>query len=132
GQQMIVAGDSRQLPPTEFFSKVLEDEEGDQEDDIALDGGIGGEQMQAAPRLRSSYTRDAESILFAVDRLLAGQSRSLQWHYRSHDERLIAVSNEYVYSGSLTTFPAPDTLESIQHEVVEYSPGISAGTNSPE
>lgn len=133
GRQMIVAGDSRQLPPTEFFSKVLEDEEDEEpEEDMALGGGIGGDQEPAPAVVRTSYTRDAESILFAVDRLLAGQSRSLQWHYRSHDERLIAVSNEYVYNGSLTTFPAPDTLESLRHEVVPYSPGISAGTNSPE
>lgn len=132
GRQMIVAGDSRQLPPTEFFSKVLEDEEQEPEETAALDSEPGETQVQATTRTRSSYTRDAESILFAVDRLLAGQSRSLQWHYRSYDERLIAVSNEHVYSGSLTTFPAPDTLESIRHEVVPYSQGISGGTNSPE
>lgn len=132
GQQMIVAGDSRQLPPTEFFSKVLEDDEEEPEEDVSLAGGSDDDQPQRRARPRTSYTRDAESILFAVDRLLAGQSRSLQWHYRSHDERLIAVSNEHVYDGSLTTFPAPDALDSIRHEVVPYSPGISGGTNSPE
>ncbi len=132
GAQMIVAGDSRQLPPTEFFSKVLEDEEEEPEDPVRLDSDPADEQAARPNRPRSSYTRDAESILFAVDRLLAGQSRSLQWHYRSYDERLIAVSNEHVYAGSLTTFPAPDTLESIRHEEVPYSPGIGGGTNSPE
>lgn len=132
GGQMIVAGDSRQLPPTEFFAKVLEDEEEDSEDPVRLDSDAGPEETARPERARTSYTRDAESILFAVDRLLAGQSRSLQWHYRSHDERLIAVSNEHVYARSLTTFPAPDTLESIRHEVVPYSPGIGGGTNSPE
>lgn len=131
GRQAIVAGDSRQLPPTEFFAKVLEDEEEEPEEGVALDAA----EPEASPepaRQRSSYTRDAESILFAMDRLLAGQSRSLQWHYRSYDERLIAVSNRHVYSGSLTTFPAPDTLESVRHEVVPYSQGIGGGTNSPE
>ena len=131
GRQAIVAGDSRQLPPTEFFTKVLEDEE-EPEDDAPLRADDESSSARPAPRPRSSYTRDAESILFAMDRLLAGQSRSLQWHYRSYDERLIAVSNEHVYDGSLTTFPAPDALESIRHEVVPYSPGIAGGTNSPE
>lgn len=132
GRQVIVAGDSRQLPPTEFFSKVLEDdEEGEPDEDVALSNAP-TEAADEPVRRRSSYTRDAESVLFAMDRLLAGQSRSLQWHYRSRDERLIAVSNEYIYHGSLTTFPAPDALESVRHEVVDYSPGISGGTNSPE
>ncbi|WP_243076574.1 AAA domain-containing protein [Microbacterium sp. SS28] len=131
GRQAIVAGDSRQLPPTEFFTKVLEDEEADPDDDVSIDAPAADQEVpKATPR--SSYTRDAESILFAMDRLLAGQGRSLLWHYRSHDERLIAVSNEHVYSGSLTTFPAPDALESIHHEVVPYSAGIGGGTNSPE
>ncbi len=132
GRQAIVAGDSRQLPPTEFFTKVLEDEEDDVEEAVELDSAETSDAQPQIARPRSSYTRDAESILFAMDRLLAGQSRSLEWHYRSYDERLIAVSNEHVYGGSLTTFPAPDTLESIRHDVVSYSPGISGGTNSPE
>ncbi|MFH8253268.1 AAA domain-containing protein [Microbacterium sp. B2969] len=132
GRQVIVAGDSRQLPPTEFFSKVLEEDEIEETDeDVALSASEVQASEPAVAR-RGSYTRDAESILFAMDRLLAGQSRSLQWHYRSRDERLIAVSNEYVYQGSLTTFPAPDALESVRHEVVPYSAGIGGGTNSPE
>ncbi len=132
GQQVIVAGDSRQLPPTEFFSKVLEEDEVEEKDeDVAL-AGAESETPNAPVRRRGSYTRDAESVLFAMDRLLAGQSRGLQWHYRSRDERLIAVSNEYVYHGSLTTFPAPDALESVSHQVVPYSAGIGGGTNSPE
>lgn len=78
-----------------------------------------------------SYTQDAESILFAFDRVLAGQSRRLLWHYRSRDERLIATSNEYVYSRSLITFPAADGHDCLRHEVVEPSGGINGGTNSP-
>ncbi|KIA70950.1 hypothetical protein ANMWB30_42730 [Arthrobacter sp. MWB30] len=132
GRQAIVAGDSRQLPPTEFFSKVLEDDATEEPDELV----DMKEDTSAAPRpasLRSvSFTRDAESILFAMDRLLAGQSRSLQWHYRSKDEQLIAVSNEHVYSRSLTTFPAADAVGSVQHVEVPPSPGIGGGTNSPE
>lgn len=134
GAQVIVAGDSRQLPPTEFFSKVLE---GDmKEDEHEGESALLDETPEvAAERVRAragSFTRDAESILFALDRLLAGQSRSLQWHYRSRDERLIAVSNEHVYSRSLTTFPAVDALDSVRHVEVPPSIGVNGTFNSPE
>ncbi|MCU1493075.1 MAG: helicase [Acidimicrobiaceae bacterium] len=147
--QAIVAGDSRQLPPTEFFTKVLEDQADDvtsnrstaraeedalaaeaSEEDVNLDSV---EEATASERpAGESYTRDAESILFAFDRILVGQSRRLLWHYRSRDERLIAVSNAYVYDWSLTTFPAADGADCIRHEVVAPSPGIKGGSNSPD
>ncbi|TPW76157.1 AAA domain-containing protein [Schumannella soli] len=131
GRQLIVAGDSRQLPPTEFFTKTLGDD--DDADDRDEDLGFEATLPSAQPsRKLGSFTRDAESILFAVDRLLAGQSRSLLWHYRSRDERLIAPSNRFVYSNSLTTFPSADTPDAITHTQVAYSPGINGGTNSPD
>ena len=79
-----------------------------------------------------SFTRDAESILFAMDRILAGQSRRLLWHYRSRDERLISVSNAHVYDSSLTTFPAADSPDAIKYVSVPPSKGIKGKTNSPE
>jgi very-short-patch-repair endonuclease len=131
GRQLIVAGDSRQLPPTEFFAKTLEDSDDSEEvkEDVSLDDEV---DDRPPTRRMGSLTRDAESILFAMDRLLAGQSRRLLWHYRSRDERLIAVSNRHVYDNSLTTFPAADTPDAIEHIEVPYSPGIGGGTNSPE
>ncbi|HEV7950061.1 MAG TPA: AAA domain-containing protein, partial [Glaciihabitans sp.] len=131
GRQLIVAGDSRQLPPTEFFAKTLGDMDDDDEpeEDASLEVAVGEEPVR--PSI-GSLTRDAESILFAMDRLLAGQSRRLLWHYRSRDERLIAVSNRFVYDSALTTFPAADTPDAITHIEVPFSPGIGGGTNSPE
>lgn len=131
-ERVVVAGDSRQLPPTSFFSKVLEDSGDAVEEDLEI--GVDGDELKSsrihAPK--ESYTRDTESILAAFDLVLAGQSRRLLWHYRSHDERLIAVSNEHVYSNSLTTFPSADTPDAIRHVVVPYSKGISGKSNSPE
>ena len=134
GKQAIVAGDSRQLPPTEFFSKVMEDEEEDEDEDevkVELNRG-GSEETVTRKARRNSLTRDAESILTSMDRLLSGQSRSLQWHYRSRDERLIATSNEHIYHRSLTTFPAVDALDAVKHVTVPPSHGIGSTTNSPE
>lgn len=129
--QAVVAGDSRQLPPTEFFTKVMEDASEDEDDAVALDGRGSEGRRDARPRA-GSLTKDAESILAAMDRLLAGQSRGLQWHYRSRDERLIAVSNEHVYHRSLTTFPAADAQDAVRHVEVPASPGINGSANSPE
>lgn len=136
--QVIVAGDSRQLPPTEFFTKVLEDEPGSDEEEInrliAEENAALGVAVEPSvkPQRQDSFTRDAESILFAFDRVLAGQSRRLLWHYRSKDERLIAVSNAHVYDSSLTTFPAADSGDAIRYISVPPSSGVNGKTNSPE
>lgn len=131
--QAVIAGDSRQLPPTEFFSKVIDlGDEIDEEPDADLTHTDTGAPAPVASARLGSFTRDAESVLIAMDSLLAGQSRTLQWHYRSRDERLIAVSNEGIYGGSLTTFPAADTPDAVSHVQVPPSPGIGTTTNSPE
>jgi superfamily I DNA and/or RNA helicase len=88
GAQAIVAGDSRQLPPTSFFKRVEEESE---EDETALLGGV-------------------ESLL---DEFLAGgfPSQELSWHYRSRHESLISFSNQRYYQGRLLTFPSPATRD---------------------
>lgn len=137
-KQAIIAGDSRQLPPTEFFTKLLEDlplaagQDGTEEPDLDEDASLDADVKPAAkPMPTGSLTQDAESILFAMDRLLVGQSRRLLWHYRSRDERLIAVSNAHVYAESLTTFPAADSRDAIRHVAVDPSLGIGQTTASP-
>lgn len=88
GKQVIIAGDPKQMPPTNFFQRAASD--GD------FDGEVEG---------------DLESIL---DECLAvGIPRhSLTWHYRSRHESLIAFSNHSYYGGNLITFPAAETRES--------------------
>ncbi|MDR1085294.1 MAG: DUF4011 domain-containing protein [Deltaproteobacteria bacterium] len=86
GKRVVVVGDQKQLPPTAFFQKA--DDE-DQDDDAMLE-------------------MDLESIL---DECLGIglPCLSLQWHYRSRHESLIAFSNHRYYDGRLVTFPSPDT-----------------------
>lgn len=88
GKQVIIAGDPKQMPPTNFFQRAASD--GD------FDGEVEG---------------DLESIL---DECLAvGIPRhSLTWHYRSRHESLIAFSNHSYYGGNLITFPAAETRQS--------------------
>ena len=85
GKQVIVTGDSHQLPPTNFFQTTLSEDDlydDDIEEDLALE----------------------ESILDACARVLP--ERYLKWHYRSRDEHLIAFSNTKIYDSRLTTFPS--------------------------
>jgi very-short-patch-repair endonuclease len=88
--QVVVVGDDKQLPPTRFFSKMLDDDEtaGDPDE---LDAG------------------DIESILGLC--VAQGMSqRMLRWHYRSRHHSLIAVSNREFYESRLHVVPSPTTI----------------------
>jgi very-short-patch-repair endonuclease len=111
GKRLVVAGDNRQLPPTAFFATQTSDDD-DTDETVTIEGGnplLGG-------------TEGMESILDALEPLLP--TRMLEWHYRSHDERLIAFSNAYVYDRSLTTFPGTSGVRSpIEHVLVPWTAG---------
>ena len=86
GKNMIVVGDPKQLPPTNFFLANTVDEDNLEQEDL-------------------------ESIL--DDCLaLSMPSKYLLWHYRSRHESLIAFSNSEYYDNKLLTFPSPDNIES--------------------
>jgi very-short-patch-repair endonuclease len=82
-KQIVVVGDPKQLPPTDFFSRADALGSGDDEDYEDLDD---------------------ESILEACQKAFR-QVRRLKWHYRSRCESLIAFSNREFYENSLITFP---------------------------
>ena len=112
--QVVVSGDSRQLPPTSFFSRTAEGDEADEEEsDLALTG-------------------DIESLLDVADALLRDQM--LQWHYRSRDDRLIAFSNQHIYGGSLTAFPGAIVESPIEHELIAFRPisGVRGTRSNPD
>jgi very-short-patch-repair endonuclease len=86
GKQLIVVGDPKQLPPTNFFNSS-----GDDEDDLTPE-----------------EHKDLESIL---DELMTNglRHKRLQWHYRSRHEGLITFSNRQYYENDLLTFPSPES-----------------------
>jgi very-short-patch-repair endonuclease len=87
GKQIVVVGDSKQLPPTSFFdSLVSSDDTPSDEEGVA--------------------TSDIESILGLFCARGAHQ-RMLRWHYRSCHESLITVSNHLFYDDQLVVFPSP-------------------------
>jgi very-short-patch-repair endonuclease len=100
--QIVVAGDDRQLPPTNFFRQV---DSGDPGEDDDLDEGT------------VSFGAGFESVLDALRPLLP--TCPLNWHYRSRDERLVAFSNDRIYGGALTTFPGVARDDCLRHVVVQ-------------
>lgn len=88
GRQVVLVGDEKQLPPTNFFSRI-EVGEGTPDDGEAFASG------------------DLESILaLGVVRLPERNRCSLRWHYRSRHESLIEFSNARFYDGALRVFPS--------------------------
>jgi len=98
-KQVIIAGDSKQLPPTNFFQAAIsENDFDDTTEDEEFDDS-------------NAY----ESILDEANML---PERTLKWHYRSKHESLIAFSNAKIYNNNLITFPS--NIESVANHGVEY------------
>jgi superfamily I DNA and/or RNA helicase len=90
-KQIVVVGDSKQLPPTSFFARMTSDDESDDA------------ETEEAPKVEAA--RDHESILgLCCARGLP--ETMLRWHYRSRHHSLIAVSNREFYK-DLYIVPSP-------------------------
>jgi very-short-patch-repair endonuclease len=111
GRRLVVAGDEKQLPPTDFFSGPVITSDGD-DDGLAL----------------AATSNDFESVLDVLEFLV--EPRMLEWHYRSADERLIAFSNAHLYGKSLLTFPGVSGPECLRHVDVPWTPGQADGEDS--
>ena len=85
GRQVVVMGDSKQLPPTTFFENLLEGDDEYSDD--------------------ASFYSDVESVLNICKRSFP--YKTLRWHYRSRHESLIAVSNNEFYGNHLYVYPSP-------------------------
>ncbi|MDR2828774.1 MAG: DUF4011 domain-containing protein [Acholeplasmatales bacterium] len=99
--QIIIVGDKEQLPPTNFFESIENNESAyyDELDDS------------------SSY----DSILEYYGGLL--DTITLKWHYRSKFDDLIKPSNEMIYK-NLITFPSSNTPTKLEGIDFEYVKGI--------
>ncbi|MEI7987202.1 MAG: DUF3320 domain-containing protein, partial [Armatimonadota bacterium] len=119
-KQMIVVGDTKQMPPTSVFDKLTsntEDDEDESEDDT-----------DAATKIITQDIIDQESILsFASARIPDGSSRrrDLRWHYRSRHEDLIRTSNRLFYRDRLIIFPHPTRLNSEMGLIFRHLPNTT-------
>ncbi|CAH9064911.1 hypothetical protein PSECIP111951_03248 [Pseudoalteromonas holothuriae] len=84
GKQVIVVGDSKQMPPSDLFGKSVQ----------LTDDDVEG-----------SATAEMESILSLMEAKGVPQIM-LRWHYRSRNDSLIAVSNNQFYDDRLLAFPS--------------------------
>jgi serine/threonine protein kinase len=107
GDQVVVVGDSRQLPPTTFFQRA-QDEETDVEDEAEL--------------------AELESVL---DEAVASQlpEQTLGWHYRSRHESLIEFSNRHYYDERLTIFPAARAAQDVGVRWHPVPTGVYGGSD---
>ena len=87
GSQLVVMGDTRQLPPTSFFDHLS-----------------AGDDAQEDDERESAALKDVESILHQCARSFP--TKTLEWHYRSRHESLIAISNQYFYGNRLRIYPS--------------------------
>jgi very-short-patch-repair endonuclease len=88
-KQYVVVGDSKQLPPTSFFDKLIEDSLDEEESPLEI-----------------RQAKEMESILsLAYTRGL--KERYLNWHYRSRHHSLISLSNREFYDNRLWVIPSP-------------------------
>ena len=107
-KQVVIAGDTKQLPPTSFFSSNTSNSDEGYDDDEEYDEEV------------------YDSILEETANILP--NRTLLWHYRSQHEHLIAFSNQEIYKNELVTFPSsnesePDTgVEFVYVEDGYYEP----------
>ena len=91
-KQIVVVGDSKQLPPTRFFTRLTSNIESDEDDEY--------DEPQVA------QAQDIESIL-GLCRARGLPEQMLRWHYRSRHHSLIAVSNHEFYDDKLFIVPSP-------------------------
>jgi very-short-patch-repair endonuclease len=86
GKQVIVVGDTKQMPPTSFFKKMTFSEDDDDENDDV---------------------KDAQSIMELMISRKAKRKYFL-WHYRSKHQSLINVSNAKFYYDKLLVYPSKE------------------------
>lgn len=105
-KQIVIVGDSKQMPPTDVFQALgVHDTDDEVEDED-------GEMVSS-----NSVALEMTSILDTFEKQLPAET--LRWHYRSQHQSLIAFSNESFYDSSLIVPPsrwhASDDLGIMRH-----------------
>ncbi len=120
GKQIIIAGDEHQMPPSNYFSKVLEgsiedEDELEEENEIILD--------------KDNMLLSCESLLdFGAE--LNFEKRHLDFHYRSRHPYLIEFSNYAFYNQRLK--PLPNNFDYTPIKYIQVNGTFSEHTNEAE
>lgn len=105
GKQVIVVGDSKQMPPSDLFGKSIKLSDEDVED---------------------SATAEMESILSLME-AKGTPEVMLRWHYRSRNSSLIAVSNDQFYDNRLLAFPSSGAQKEARGLIFNHLPDTVYG-----
>lgn len=97
-KQIVVVGDQKQLPPTNFFARLTDNVSDEDEDEeiVGANGVVPG----------AAKATEMESILTLCE-ARGLNSSMLKWHYRSRDPSLIQISNTEFYENRLVLPPSP-------------------------
>ena len=90
-KQIVVVGDQKQLPPTSFFDRLTDNAPSDEDE---------GEEISGV------RATEMESVLSLCEARGLNEGM-LEWHYRSRDPSLPAVSNVEFYRNRLILPPCP-------------------------
>ncbi|MCI3132059.1 AAA domain-containing protein [Phenylobacterium aquaticum] len=100
-RSMIVSGDEKQMPPTNFFSSKVENDEAELFEGDAAEEGAGEDDRDAnAETWNRREIKDCPDLLQLAKTVLP--STTLQIHYRSAYRELIQFSNAAFYNGRLS------------------------------
>lgn len=125
GNQIIIAGDEHQMPPSNYFSKVFDGTVED-EDDIDEDED---NSINKANATLTDILLSCESLLeFGTE--LNFQKKHLDFHYRSRHPFLIDFSNYAFYNQRLK--PLPNNFDYVPIKYIQVNGTFSEHTNEAE
>lgn len=129
-KRILIAGDEKQMPPTNFFATRIDDDE-EEGSDGAFDDAI-----TEVERVAQEETWNRREVKDCPDLLQLGRgvlpATTLQIHYRSKYRELIAYSNFAFYRGELSvpaSHPANEVKRVRPIEVVRANGVYEAQTN---
>jgi serine/threonine protein kinase len=117
-KRVVISGDAKQMPPTQFFYSRVEEEQTD------MEGGIPDEDATEEEREALEREENSRDIKDCTDLLQLASvplpKHVLQIHYRSRFRELISFSNAAFYNNSLhVPVRHPDSLVKT-HKPIEF------------
>lgn len=119
GKRVVIAGDAKQMPPSDFFNA----DAGDTGDDDADDQPESDSEVLPARNPTAIPALDGESVLESAEAALAAGSpaqRMLEMHYRSAFAELIEFSNHAFYEGRLLAPPGNPAAKAVLPKPITF------------
>lgn len=129
GKQIIIAGDEHQMPPSNYFSRIVDGAVDDEDDFEEETGKEENDANRNGSFLLREILLDCESLLdFAGE--LSFEKRYLDFHYRSKHPYLIDFSNHAFYEKRLK--PLPNSFDYTPIKYVQVNGTYSDQSNEQE